>query len=309
MRNGTHGLVRLLPPRVSLLLGAVGLALSILAASASAAPADRPSSCSGSNESPGVLAGTYRSNVTVEGACVVRGESAVIDGNLTVSHGAVLAAAFANSNLTVQGNLKVQRGAVLILGCGPGDPGATCVDNAAGSSHGSVSGNLSAQQPLGVVVQASTIGGNVHQSGGGGGFNCSTRGPTVDGFYVFGGAFIGGFPVYSNYSAGSTVHGNLKVVGLNSCYLGVAHMRVGGNVNLINNQLADDDAAEILDNQISGNLLCQQNSQVWDSFEAVPAGPLFPRVPAPNTVSGHRVGQCVLASPETEGGPLGPGPF
>lgn len=283
-------------------------AITASGALASAAAADRPSSCSGSNESPGVLAGTYRSNVTVEGTCVVRGESAVIDGNLTVSHDAVLAAAFANSNLTVQGNLKVQRGAVLILGCGR-EPGATCVDNAEGSSHGSVSGNLSAQQPLGVVVQATTIGGNVHQSGGGGGFNCSTRGPTVDGFYVFGGAFIGGFPVYSNYSAGSTVHGNLKVVGLNSCYLGVAHSRVGGNVNLINNQLADDDAAEILDNQISGNLLCQHNSQVWDSFEAVPGGPLFPRVPAPNTVSGHRVGQCVLASPETEGGPLGPGPF
>lgn len=283
-------------------------AITASGALASAAAPDRPSSCSGSNESPGVLAGTYHSNVTVKGACVVRGESAVIDGNLTVSHGAVLAAAFANSNLTVQGNLKVQRGAVLILGCGPGDPGATCVDNPEGSSHGSVSGNLSAQHPLGVVVQASTIGGNVHQSGGGGGFNCSTRGPTVDGFYVFGGAFIGGFPVYSNYSS-STVQGNLKVVGLNSCYLGVAHLHVGGNVNLINNQLADDDAAEILDNQISGNLLCQHNSQVWDSFEAVPGGPLFPRVPAPNTVSGHRVGQCVLASPETEGGPLGPGPF
>ena len=283
-------------------------AITASGALASAAAADRPSSCSGSNESPGVLAGTYHSNVTVKGACVVRGESAVIDGNLTVSHGAVLAAAFANSNLTVQGNLKVQRGAVLILGCGR-EPGATCVDNPEGSSHGSVSGNLSAQQPLGVVVQATTIGGNVHQSGGGGGFNCSTRGPTVDGFYVFGGAFIGGFPVYSNYSASSTVHGNLKVVGLNSCYLGVAHLRVGGNVHLINNQLADDDAAEILDNQISGNLLCQHNSQVWDSFEAVPGGPLFPRVPAPNTVSGHRVGQCVLASPETEGGPLGPGPF
>ena len=283
-------------------------AITASGALASAAAADRPSSCSGSNESPGVLAGTYRSNVTVEGTCVVKGESAVIDGNLTVRHDAVLAAAFANSNLTVQGNLKVQRGAVLILGCGR-EPGATCVDNPQGSSHGSVSGNLSAQQPLGVVVQATTIGGNVQQSGGGGGFNCSTRGPTVDGFYVFGGAFIGGFPVYSNYSAGSTVHGNLKVVGLNSCYLGVAHSRVGGNVNLINNQLADDDAAEILDNQISGNLLCQHNSQVWDSFEAVPAGPLFPRVPAPNTVSGHRVGQCVLASPETEGGPLGPGPF
>jgi hypothetical protein len=305
--NGDR-LVRLLPRRLSLLLGAVGLALSILAASASAAAADRPSSCSGSLESPGVLAGTYSSNVTVEGACVVKGQSAVIDGNLTVSPGAVLAAAFANSNLTVQGNLKVQRGAVLILGCGT-SPDFPCLDNEQGSSQGSVSGNLSEQKPLGVVVHATTIGGSVQDSGGGGGFTCSNKGPTVDGFYVFGGAAFGGFPVYSDYSGGSTVHGNLSVVGLNSCYLGVAGMDVGGNVNLINNQLADPDGAEIIGNQISGNLVCQDNSQVWDSFEAVPAGPLFPRVPDPNTVSGDRVGQCVLASPETEGGPSGPGPF
>jgi hypothetical protein len=78
---------------------------------------------------------------------------------------------------------------------------------------------------------------------------------------------------------------------------------------LINNQLADPDAIEILANQISGNLLCLKNSQVWNSAEAVPGGELFPRDAEPNTVSGHRVGQCVLASPETAGGPSGPGPF
>jgi len=300
--------VRVIPRRLSLVLGAVGLALSILAASASAAAADRPSKCSGSFESPGVLAGTYSSNVVVEGACVVNAAPALIEGNLIVSPGAVVLAAFAegSSALTVQGNLKVQRGATLILGCEP-QSAYPCVDNPAVPSQGSVSGNLSAQQPLGVVVHDSTIDGNIHEVGGGGGFTCENKGPTVGGFPVFGAAF-GGLPVFSAYED-STVHGNLSVIGLTSCFLGVARDHVGGNVDLTNNQLADPDAIEILSNQISGNLLCQQNSQVWDSFEAVPAGPLFPRVPNPNTVSGHRVGQCVLASPSEEGGASGPGPF
>jgi hypothetical protein len=300
--------VRLLPRRLSLLLGAVGLALGMLAASASGAAADRPSNCSGTFESPGVLAGTYTSNVTVEGACVVNAGPALIEGNLTVSPGAVLLAAFAehSSNLTVQGNLQVQRGATLILGCEP-QSAYPCLDNPALSSGGSVSGNLSEQQPLGVVVHSSTIDGNVQEVGGGGGFTCSNKGPTVGGFPVFGAAF-GGLPVYSGYED-STVNGNLDVVGLTSCWLGVARAQVGGNVDMIHNQLADPDAIEIISNQISGNLLCQQNSQVWDSVEHVPGGELFPRDSMPNTVSGHRVGQCVLASPETEGGPSGPGAF
>ena len=294
----------LIPRRLSLLLGAVGLALTILAASASAAAADRPSRCSGSFESPGVLAGTYSSNVVVDGACVVNAGPALIEGNLTVSPGAVVLADFSGhgSELTVEGNLKVQRGATLILGCEP-SPDFPCLGDPNVSSHGSVSGNLSAQQPLGVVVHSSTIDGNVQEVGGGGGFTCSNGGPTVGGFHVFGEAF-GGLPVFSDYSD-STIHGNLGVIGLTSCYLGVAREHVSGNVDLINNRLADPDAIEILENHISGNLLCEQNSQVWDSFEAVPAGPLFPRVPDRNEVSGHRVGQCVLASPETEGGPLG----
>jgi hypothetical protein len=306
---------RLLPRRLSLLLGAVGLALGILTASASAEDhhdhhdhARLNRTCTGTFASPGVLAGTYSSNVVVEGACVVNEGPAIIEGNLTVSPGSVVLAAFAehSSGLTVQGNLKVKRGATLILGCEP-QSAYPCVDNAAVSSQGSVSGNLSAQEPLGVVVHDSTIGGNVKEVGGGGGFTCNNKGPTVGGFPVFGAAF-GGLPVFSGYED-STVHGNLSVIGLTSCFLGVARVHVGGNVDLINNQLADPDAIEILSNQISGNLLCQRNSQVWDSAEHVPAGPLFPRDPEPNTVSGHRVGQCVLASPEIEGGPSGPGAF
>jgi hypothetical protein len=298
--------VRPLPRRLSLLLSAVGLALGILAASASGAAADRPSNCSGTFGSPGVLAGTYTSNVTIEGACVVNAGPTLIEGNLTVSPGAVLLAAFASSNLTVQGNLQVQRGATLILGCEP-QSAYVCLDNSAGSSQDSVWGNLSEQQPLGVVVHSSTINGNVQETGGGGGFTCNNKGPTVGGFPVFGAAF-GGLPVFSGYED-TTVHGNLSVTGLTSCWLGVARAHVGGNVVLINNQLADPDASEIISNTISGNLVCLQNSMVWNSVEHTPGGALFPRDAMPNTVSGNRVGQCVLASPLTEGGPSGPGAF
>ena len=297
----------LLPPRLSRLLGVVGLALGILAASASGAAADRPSGCSGTFESPGVLAGTYSSNVTIEGACLVDAGPAVIEGNLSLNPGSVLLSAFAEhgSGLTVQGNLQVQRGAGLILGCGP-QSAYTCLDNAAGSSGGTVSGNLSAQNPLGVVVHDATIGGNVEETGGGGGFTCENKGPRVGGFPTFGAAF-GGLPVFSGYED-STVHGNLDVIGLSSCWLGVARTQVGGNVDLIHDQLADPDAIEILANEISGNLLCQQNSMVWDSFEATPGGPDFPRVPDPNTVSGHRIGQCLLRARPKKAVPRGPGP-
>jgi hypothetical protein len=113
--------------------------------------------------------------------------------------------------------------------------------------------------------------------------------------------------VYSDYED-SSIQGNLHVIGLTSCWLGVARVQVGGNLHMIDDQLADPDAIEILANQINGNLLCQQNSRVWDSAEENFES-LFPRVPQPNTVNGHRIGQCVLASPTTEGGPSGPGPF
>jgi hypothetical protein len=47
---------------------------------------------------------------------------------------------------------------------------------------------------------------------------------------------------------------------------------------------------------------------MWNSFDLTEN--LFPRQAAPNTVDGSRVGpQCMLASPITEGGPPGPGPF
>jgi hypothetical protein len=254
-----------------------------------------------------VLAGVYFGDVSIEGICEVNAGQARILGNLTARPGSTLLAAFGlddqtgsgNSSLTVAGDLRVQSGATVLIGCEPEH--FTCIDDpnpehATLSSQGRIFGSLREQQPLGVVVHDSTIFGDVTESGGGGGQTCEPSG-------VFA-SFES--PVYSDYED-STVAGNLKVTGLTSCWLGVVRMRVGGNVHMINNQLADPDAIEILSNQIAGNLNCQQNSQVWDSSEK--AETLYPRSPEPNTVGGRRIGQCVLASPATEGGPLGPGAF
>jgi hypothetical protein len=146
-------------------------------------------------------------------------------------------------------------------------------------------------------VHNTTIGGNVTQNGGGGGFTCEPTG-------IFAANHV---PVYSTYEDGQ-VGGNLSVTGLTSCWLGVAREHVGGNLSAIGDQLADPDAIELVSNTVQGNLICHGDSQVWDSGDASPPA-LFPRTPTPNTVNGKRIGQCVLASPAEEGGAPGPGPF
>src|SRR5262249_12279283 len=140
------------------------------------------------------------------------------------------------------------------------------------------------------------IDGNVTHTGGGGGVSCAPMGFFAD---------IKS-PVFSAYED-SSIGGNIVVTGVRSCWLGLARDQIGRNAILTDNDLADPDAIEILSNTVSRNLICQRNSMVWNSFE--PTSALFPRTPAPNSVGGQRIGQCVLASPTTEGGQPGPGPF
>jgi hypothetical protein len=243
-----------------------------------------------------VLSGTYSSNVTIEGVCNAVAGPVVIEGNLRVTPGSGLNAAFAAGNVTVQGNLLVGRGAFMYLGCIPRS--FACFDDPEPedptlSSASTVGGNIIETQPLGVVVHNSTIGGNVQETGGGGGTTCENPPPMFP------------FGVNSDYED-STVGGSIDVIGLDSCWLGLARDSVGRNVDMLQNQLADPDAIEILGNQIGNNLVCQGNSMLWNSNETGPG--LFPREPHPNEAR-HRVGQCVLSSPLSEGGPLGPGPF
>jgi hypothetical protein len=285
------------------LLGTCSLALVVAGVGASSAAAKNhaggPATCSGTPTSPGVLSGTYSSNVTIEGTCLANAGPAVIEGNLTLAPGSGLNAAFHEGNVTVQGNVSVGRGAMMYLGCIPRS--FACFDDPTPhtptlSSASTVEGNLSETQALGVVVHNSTIGGNVHETGGGGGTTCENRPPTFP------------FGVFSDYED-STIGGSISVIGLDSCWLGLARDSIGRNVEILQNQLADPDAIEIIANQIGNNLVCQQNSMVWDSFElSEEEGVIFPREPQPNEAR-HRVGQCVLSSPLSKGGPLGPGPF
>ena len=265
--------------------------------------------CRGTPQSPGVLAGFYRSGVVVVGVCEVNAGRAVVLGNLTVSPGSALVAAFAlndrtkkgTSSLTVVGGLRVGNGAAMVLGCDP--QSFACIDdpnqNAPTlSSHDRVFGDMTSEKALGVVVHNTSIGRDISQFGGGGGLNCTPTGI----FAQF------QSPVYSAYED-SSVGGNVRISGMQSCWLGFNRVNVRGDVSFVRNQLADPDAIEILANNIRGDLACFGNSMVWNSVDISPTGALFPRQPEPNTVNGHRRGQCVLSSPLTKGGPLGPGPF
>jgi hypothetical protein len=290
-------------------LGAGGLAIGLLAASPGLASAAETHVCSGTDGSPGVLTGTYSASteVAIRGWCVVNAGQAKVEGKLTVRSGSVLLAAFAlndstgqgSSGLTVLGNVVVQSGGSLILGCEAAH--FACIDDPNQneptlSSSDSIGGNLIESDPLGVVVHKTTIAGGVNETGGGGGFNCTPTG----GFAKF------QSPVYSDYED-MTVGRSLNVSGLTSCWLGVARVRVGGNLTFKHDQLADPDAIEIIDNHVGENLACFDNSMVWDSADL--ASGLYPRQPEPNTVGGQRMGQCVLASPSTDSSQPGPGAF
>jgi hypothetical protein len=301
------------------LMAAAGLAIVIPAAAPAAGA--KPHVCSGTFKKPGVLHGTYPSGAVVKGVCFVNAGPAKVVGNLAVSKGSVLAAAFGlndkthkgHSSLIVTGNVIVGKGASAALGCrvNKNGSGFPCIDDphphkATLTSAETVKGGLIEKAPLGVVVHNTRIDGNWSETGGGGGLNCNPIGP----FKKL------KSPVFSAIED-STVEGNLTISGMKTCWVGVARVKIQGNATFNNNELADPDGIEIVLNHIAGNLACAGNSHpagapagaqpVWDSGDL--SQNLYPRTPQPNTVAGTRSGQCQLASPATQGGALGPGPF
>lgn len=276
-------------------IGAIGLVSLLLTSGSAAFSASAPavSICSGGSftSGPQVLSGTYNTLV-VTGFCAVGPAGPVhVTGSLTVGSGAALSAT-AGASLTVDGNLTIATNAIVALGCG-GNDGGPCDDGAAiGTPF--IGGSVIAVSALAIIVHNATINGNVTQAGGGGGSNCNP-GPGPLSFAVF------------SAWEDSQIGGNVSVVGVKSCWMGIVRNSVGGSVAVTGNNLADPDAIEILGNMVAHNLSCVGNSMVWDSSEA--GDGLFPRNPDPNTVNGLRSGQCVLSSPVTPGGPSGPGPF
>ena len=297
------------------LLAAVAAAcvLAVAAAAAEVAPAAGPYVCSGTLGKPGVLKGSYPNGVVVKGTCAVKSGKAHVFGTLLVTKGATLAAVFGrhNSRLTLTGNLVVGPKAIVFLGCkaNPDGTGMPCLDESnmkhpTLASHPLIAGNITETSPLGVVIHNTSIGGNVTETGGGGGLNCKTpkSGPFA----------LAMSPVYSDLED-TTVGGNVKVSGLNTCWLGIARDNVRGNVTIKNNDLADPDGIEVLSSHIRKNLSCSGNKHpagsppgalpIWDSADLPPTFAVYPRKSEPNTVGGKRHGQCVTASPTTLGGP------
>src|SRR5205085_7580110 len=98
-------------------------------------------------------------------------------------------------------------------------------------------------------------------------------------------------PVFSTYED-SSVHGNLEVKDVVSCWLGVNRVNVRGNLLVLKNHMGDPDAVEILSNDVRKNLVCRANSHpggmpggtqpVWDSADE--SDLLYPRTAEPNTV-------------------------
>jgi hypothetical protein len=291
-----------------------GAALTLAAGIVAFAPAagatptsTGPYVCRGTMHAPGTLAGTFWHGVVVDGLCAVNGGAAVVHGDVTLLPNALLASAFAHndvagsgdSSLSVFGNVFVGHNATAILGCDP--QSSPCIDddpnNPTLSSHTHVGKSLMSTNPLGVIVHNTDVEGNVTSTGGGGGFTCDPQG-------VF--ATLIQAPVFSAYED-MTVGGNVNVSGLVSCWLGVNRVHVGGSLTLMNDNMKDPDAIEILSNVVTGNLACSGNSRTWDTGDT---GPNFwPRTAFPNTVGGTRSGQCVLQSRTTDMGQEGPGPF
>ena len=314
--------LRLLPA-LALVAGATTLAALPAAAATHSHQASGGGTCSGTPSAPGVLSGSYAGNVTVSGVCLVNQGAATVAGNVTVTKGSALVAAFGlhdstqsgSSSLSVAKSVFVREGATLILGCEPifftclDDPGAMTGPGTL-TSNGTVSGSILGTHALAIVVHASSVGGNLQMIGGGYGNSCTPPTPSPSNspsLQLW--ATIPMSPPYGDVED-VTVKGALQVKQLTSCWLGMARDTVGGGMLISHNTLNDPDAIEILSNTISGNLACFGNTMVWNSSEAsFGQTGLYPRTPHPNTVGGNRLGQCVLASPATEGGPSGPGPF
>jgi hypothetical protein len=306
-------------------LAAVLAAFSSLAASTAVASAEdeghsRSLTCSGGSLASGspslINPGTY-SSIKVTGMCVIPGGTVHVRGDISVEPGAVLITNHPgtppgqtgppedDATTTVGGDVLVGKGATLIMGCAPSS-GCTV------TTKNRIEGSVKADRPLGLLIRGTTIEENYSIHGGGGqDYDCSPMG-----FFANLHA-----PVFTALED-ARVGGNVSIRGYQSCWLGIARTKVGGNLSVVDNALGDDDAIEILSNTIDGSLSCRGNKVVdvsqtpatftlhnpWDNVELSQTG-TFPRGPQPNKVEGKRHGQCVLASPTTLGGPSGPGPF
>ena len=206
-------------------------------------------------------AGTYAS-LRVTGACTLPAS-----GNVTVRHDVVVTStglfnAGTPAKLRVGGDVIVKRHGATAIGCSP-DIGCAAL------GADVIRGSLRAAGAWAVIVHGTTIGGSASIRGGGRTLDCSVIAPF-------------GAPYYS-VMEDSTIHGNLVIRGLHTCWMGVIRDHVGGTVRLIGNRFGDPDADEVVTNVIGGNLSC---------FNNIAAPHVGDSMGAPNIVGGQKRGEC-----------------
>jgi hypothetical protein len=219
-----------------------------------------PTTCSAGAVAPGSYV-----RLTINGNCSMPGSKVVVLTDLIIANDASFNAV-SQAQFVVKGNVTVGRGAVLGLGCGPASTPMCSTPSA-----DRIAGNVTATNPLAVIVHSTTIFGTVTITGGGGGLTCAKI-PLL-------GTMSPAFTTFED----NTLSGGLSVDSMRSCWFGVIRNMAGSNVNITNNTFFNPDANEVVSNTIFGNLNCFNNSphaQIGDSMGG------------PNTVTSHKRGEC-----------------
>ena len=221
-----------------------------------------------------IAAGTYKS-LTVTGFCAVDSGSVTVLHDVTVTSTGGLDGTWAGSTLTVGHDLVVQQGGSAVLGCDPEqapcNPAPSPPDVNPATVTDTINGNVRSTGAMYLVIHDDVIGGNVSVSGGTASYDCS--------------AFA-----FTDFALDS-IGGNVRITGLRTCWDGLGHDSIGGNVIFDNNITlivepppVGPDGNLLGDNIIGGNLSCSGNS---------PTPHLSDAIPTPNTVAGKTRGQCV----------------
>jgi len=217
-----------------------------------------------------VPTGTY-SSVTIAGFCDVVPDAVItVTGNLDVSPGALFDAQSAPSTITVGRNVIAESGALVGLGCQPDyfdangnhiKTGHPCAIEPDGHSTITVNGNVIGDNADTVLLNGTTVMGNVQLSGGGGDIPWSIK--------------------------NNMIGRNLKIEGVSADWLGVLFNNVGGNVSLTDITATDPGdpgrLVFVVRNVIGKNLSCENLSPGV-------SGGFFPG--SVNVVGGRALGQC-----------------
>lgn len=202
--------------------------------------------------------------MTVAGMCVIPEGTIDFIGGLKIAPGGTLIATSARASVRVSGGIHVEAGGSLMFGCAP-----SLTELCGPDTSYVVNGSVDAHGALAVILHGNRINGSVSIVGGGGGATCAP-------------VFLGGSAPAWTTLEGNEVTGGLSVLGLETCWFGIARNHFGESVSIVGSvgPGPDADSNDILANTIDGSLACSQDS------------PLPHNDGMTNVVGGGEFGQC-----------------